>query len=372
MRKIIACLIVVNLTICVAVLPFKVVFADNATQKKSIDNKINDINKQQAEAKKKLEQLKSTQSSLTKSSNEEKKTYEQLTKEKDLLLKQIADLDAEVKESEKRYELQKKVFKKRIQLMYENNDTSNLETIMTSKSLSDLLERLEIMTIISNNDKRLIDSILSAKKDVEYKKEQKKKLQAEVEKKAGTSFRNLQALLSSRSNVDSELKRIKSVLESLEEQENELIKKSNELEALIRGVQSKGKYSGQMIWPSANSRTITSYHGTRLHPVLKVYKTHTGIDIGASYGTSILAASSGTVILSGWQSGYGNTIIIDHGGGISTLYGHSSKLLVSEGQKVSAGQVIAKVGSTGMSTGPHLHFEVRKNGTPVNPLDYVK
>ena len=95
---------------------------------------------------------------------------------------------------------------------------------------------------------------------------------------------------------------------------------------------------------------------------------HTGIDISAAYGVSILAANKGTVIFAGWQSGYGNTVIIDHGGGISTLYGHASRLLVKVGDHVDVGDTIAKFGTTGYSTGPHLHFEVRKNGSTVNPL----
>ena len=109
----------------------------------------------------------------------------------------------------------------------------------------------------------------------------------------------------------------------------------------------------------------------RNHPILKVPKMHTGIDIGAGSGTDILAANAGTVITAGWNNSYGYMVMIDHGGGIVTLYAHASKLLVSTGNVVARGQTIAKVGSTGMSTGPHLHFEVRLNGVYKNPLDYV-
>lgn len=127
---------------------------------------------------------------------------------------------------------------------------------------------------------------------------------------------------------------------------------------------------GEFTWPCPASRYISSSFGNRLHPTLNVWKFHTGIDIGCSAGKNIVAAASGKVIMSQWYGGYGNCVMIDHGGGIVTLYGHASKLLVSKGQVVKQGQVIALVGSTGRSTGPHLHFEVRKNGQYIDPMSY--
>ena len=127
---------------------------------------------------------------------------------------------------------------------------------------------------------------------------------------------------------------------------------------------------GEFAWPCPSSHYITSSFGNRLHPILKTWKYHTGVDIGASSGKDILAAASGKVLMATTYGGYGNCVMIDHGGGIVTLYGHASRLCVSNGAVVKRGDVIAKVGSTGRSTGPHLHFEVRKDGAYVDPMSY--
>lgn len=134
--------------------------------------------------------------------------------------------------------------------------------------------------------------------------------------------------------------------------------------------ESGGSASGD--WTLPVHARLSSRFGMRYHPVLHRYKLHTGDDLAAGYGTPFHAAKSGTVLYAGWKTGFGNTIIIDVGNGITTLYGHASKLAVSPGQHVNSGQYIGNVGSTGWSTGPHLHFEVRKNGRPINPMPYLK
>ena len=144
-------------------------------------------------------------------------------------------------------------------------------------------------------------------------------------------------------------------------------------EQIAKMIQSRGASapagSGHMLMPLAG--TVTSEFGWRSHPIYGSARFHSGIDIGGDYGQSISAADAGTVSYAGWISGYGNTVIIDHGGGISTLYGHNQSLAVSVGQSVAQGETIAYCGSTGNSTGPHCHFEVRVNGEPVNPYDYL-
>jgi murein DD-endopeptidase MepM/ murein hydrolase activator NlpD len=158
--------------------------------------------------------------------------------------------------------------------------------------------------------------------------------------------------------------------------QDEINAKEAELRRQEEAARNAGKSSGTVVgsgrlsWPSASSNVVTSLFGTRMHPIYGYYRTHNGIDIAAKYGTNILAADSGTVITSAYNSSYGNYVVISHGNGMTTLYAHMSARKVSEGNAVSTGQTIGLVGSTGASTGPHLHFEVSVNGSRVNPLNY--
>lgn len=161
---------------------------------------------------------------------------------------------------------------------------------------------------------------------------------------------------------------------ALEEEVDKLNDYAKEIEAEIVKLQrNTGPYSGgQMEWPAPGYYRITSYFGYRIHPILKTKKLHTGIDVGVPTGGDIVSAAAGVVIYSGSLGGYGNTIMVDHGGSIVTLYAHNSRLIVKENDLVKRGDVVAKAGSTGMSTGPHLHFEVRKNGVYQDPMTWLK
>lgn len=209
------------------------------------------------------------------------------------------------------------------------------------------------------------------KKELEDEKVRCANLKAELEEKK-------LALEETREKRVAYMAELKSSESALSASVDKLNAEAKALEAELAKAASSStnsKYTGgSMTWPLPGYYIITSPFGNRLHPILKVYKLHTGVDIAGAgcNGANVVAANSGTVIKATYSTAYGNYIVIDHGGGITTLYAHSSKLLVKQGDYVTKGQTIMKVGTTGYSTGPHLHFEVRENGTYVNPLDASK
>ena len=236
---------------------------------------------------------------------------------------------------------------------------SYLEVITGAKSFSDFANRLELLKRIIHSDFNLIIEIQKQKAVIEAKK-------AELEEQKA----RLDALAAEAQKAQDE---------AAAQMEADLIAESNNVREMIqnriRQQQSGGidtpvvHGTGVFIWPC--NGPITSPFGYRTHPIFGTTIYHAGIDIGVDYGTPIHAADGGTVIAAEWYGGYGNAVIIDHGNGLQSLYGHNSSLTVSVGETVSQGQVIAYAGSTGYSTGPHCHFEVRQNGEAVDPMGYL-
>jgi murein DD-endopeptidase MepM/ murein hydrolase activator NlpD len=290
------------------------------------------------------------------------------------LQKNIGIIEKEIKIQQEELDKQTEILGERLVVIYEQGDSTYLEVLLGANDIKDLITRLDMLTTIIDQDQDLIDTINSRKKNLDNKKAdldvQKRELQA-----AKAAREEKQQILATQLNDK------KVVLGSVQQEKQkyaqairEMEQASAQAEAMILRLQGKSGASigtGSYTWPTPGYTNITSAYGMRYHPILKKNKLHTGIDIGAPGGARIVAADGGSVIFSGWLGAYGNAIIIDHGAGISTLYGHQSSRLVSVGAKVSKGQTIGKVGSTGWSTGPHLHFEVRKNGTPVNPRGYI-
>lgn len=276
--------------------------------------------------------------------------------------------------TEKELKVKNKKLAKRVRDIYINGQISYVDVLFGAKDFSDFLTRMDILKRIIKHD---YDLIMKVKADREIVMNTKAKLEkdkadvellvadAEIKQKNMLDKKQAQQVLLDKAEYDRDVS---------QQAYEEIMAASQEITRMIQRSQMVGgsyvaSGSGAMIWPL--NGPITSEFGWRTHPIFGTQRYHSGLDIGGDYGLPIVAAASGTVIHSGWISGYGYTVIIDHGGGITTLYGHNESLLVGEGESVSQGQTIAMCGSTGNSTGPHCHFEVRENGEPVSPYSYL-
>ncbi|NLX63777.1 MAG: peptidoglycan DD-metalloendopeptidase family protein [Clostridiaceae bacterium] len=289
----------------------------------------------------------------------------------------IATLDEAIRLAEEEYAKELKLFQNRLVTLYINSRTkAETNLLLQCDNFEEMFKKSHMLRLISQFDQDLLKSIEARKQEIAELKALKQQEEDTAQEQLEAMLIDIANLEVSRSLADKEVQKTQQRLKELEEAEDRLEADSKELEKLIKRLSSTGAYTGGVMqWPLPGYYKISSYFGMRMHPILGYKKMHGGIDIGAPQGTPIHAAANGKVICAAWRSGgSGNTVIIDHGGGITTLYFHimNGGILVREGQTVKAGDVIAKVGSTGLSTGPHLHFEVRKNGVRQDPLNYVK
>lgn len=278
-------------------------------------------------------------------------------------------------EYDKKYEQRKN----RMVSYYKDGSNSLWDIAYDTDDPTEFMYRERLIERILEYDDNLMKEIELEKESIDREKqnlESDKVALAELKSNLEVKLAELNDTVQIRTRY---LGQLKTDQKDLEKSIDALQKKADELEAELKRIASSStnsKYTGgTMTWPLPGYYGISSYFGNRLHPVLKVYKMHTGVDIAGAgcNGKNVVAAANGKVITAGWISGYGYTVMIDHGGGIVTLYAHSQKLLVKKGDTVKAGDVIMLVGSTGYATGPHVHFEVRVNGKYVNPLDgYIK
>ena len=282
---------------------------------------------------------------------------------------EIDDLNVQIDESNER-------LKERLKIMYEYGSNSYVQLLLDSEGLADLVTRIYIVKSVYDYDKGVINEFVESKQQLEDAKQlivAEKNEQVAAKEILEDKKSELDTLKAEKDAIISNLNNDIAALEA-EEARMEADYKSIQAElnaALSSSSNTKSSYTGgKFCWPSAASQRITSQYGYRIHPISGRKTLHRGIDIGAGLGTNVLAAEAGTVVTSGWNNSYGYYITINHGNGYVTLYAHNSKLLVSKGDKVTRGQVIAKCGSTGNSTGPHIHFEVLLNGQLQNPMNY--
>jgi murein DD-endopeptidase MepM/ murein hydrolase activator NlpD len=297
-----------------------------------------------------------------------------------------AELDAtlaRLEENEEKLERTEADYKKktgqlgqRVRDIYVNGQISYLDVLFGAKDFSDLMTRMDLLKRVLKQDYDLVQIVLAEKEEIERTKsslEKDKAIQAEQEQKARAARDEREVKVAKRKAIIDRMKNDKAVIDA---QYDELMAASKQVEEMLRRSSyatatpaAVGGGSGAMLWPMAGP--VTSEFGWRVHPITGTQKFHSGVDIGGDYGQPIAAAQGGTVEYAGWISGYGNAVIISHGGGISTLYGHCQSLAVGVGQQVSRGETIAYCGSTGNSTGPHVHFEIRVDDVQVDPLGYV-
>ena len=284
---------------------------------------------------------------------------------------EIAEVEASIQETDK-------LLKQRMKVMYENGDISYLEILFESDGLSDLYTRMYIIETIVEHDNKLITEY---KERITQIEEAKKTIEVEMEEQveARKILDEKQSLIKVRQDEqDAIVKSLSGDINELKRQEAEMIKAERQIQAQINAaLSSSGQKSvtytgsGKFILPLASYTRISSPYGYRIHPITGTRKLHSGIDYAAPAGTPIYAADDGVVLTSGWINGYGYTITVNHGSGIVTLYAHCSSLIATAGQKVTKGQTIARVGTTGNSTGNHLHFEVKVNGVAQDPNKYL-
>jgi len=349
---------------------------------------ISDLKKQQSEIQSQIEQTKKELESM----QSESKTVENQIKELDLKIsnaqseldsveKELEIINANIEKAEKDLEEAEKniadkteTFNQRLRVMYKNGNVGYLEVLLSSGDIKDFLSRQTMIESIAEQDKELLQYMKEQRDIVEQKKVELEAQRASVEitkSKLESRKRDLETVSRQKEDL---MGRLVKDIDAYEKEYDKLNDYAKQIESKIVELQrNTNSYSGGvMLWPVEGYSRISSSFGYRIHPVFNVQKLHTGIDIPAPTGTAVRAASDGIVIYADWLGSYGKAVMIDHGSGIVTLYAHNSSILVSEGETVSRGQSIAKIGSTGVSTGPHLHFEVRKNGAYVDPISWLK
>ncbi len=299
----------------------------------------------------------------------------------------IAQKQDQITSTKALYDAQTEALAKRVDATYRAGDWAFVDWLLSAESLGDLLERTTMVQTIMAHDEEIATELDGTRIDLEEIEHTLNRTLDEVQVKRAEvqaeeqSLRNLQSNRDSKRRAEQTAQSQKSAL--LAETKGNVARlkaiaaaedaESARISAELKKGSSSGsgKYAGTLAWPCPGYTRVSSPFGMRYHPILHYNRMHTGVDISAPSGARLIAVGNGKVISAGVRGGYGNCVMIDHGNGLVSVYAHMSSISVRHGQAVSKGATIGAVGSTGLSTGPHLHFEVRVNGNPVNPLDYI-
>lgn len=352
---------------------------DLEAQKQEVENKIEEAN---TELEYVQEELSGTMLKVQETEDkimEYEKEISDLGNQMENLQTSIDEANEKLQIASQNYEEKTDMLAKRLVAIYESGDVQYLDVLLKSSNITEFISRYYIIQEIAEYDNILIQQIQEEKNNIETTKQKLENEQGELKILKAKSEQTSVVLSNMRTLQQSYISKLSDDEKKLQEEITAYKKEQEEIEEQIllatNGIDADIQYTGgEMLWPVAISGTsITSAYGVREHPIQGVVKEHTGIDIGNTpLGSPVVAAADGIVTYAGWLGGYGNCVMINHGDGIVTLYGHGNKILTSVNQEVKQGDIIMEVGSTGNSTGPHLHFEVRINGEYTNPLIFVK
>lgn len=325
----------------------------------------------QNELSENMQQLQELDNQLAQSEEELNKINIEVT----TLNNQISENEDKLSKIQAEYDSIQDVIDKRVIEMYKSDDWQFLAVLLASESVSGFLKTYDQLVQLNKYDSTLLEKAKQQKEEIETTKKilaEKKKQSVESKQLQQRKTQVVQNSKTKREYYLSKLTKQEQELQSqIDEYNIEVAQIENEIKLLAFGSISEDYIGGAFVWPVPGRTALTSLYGMRVHPITGAYKLHTGIDISAPLGTNFVASANGVVSKATFNTAYGNMVIIDHGGGVQTLYAHGSEILVQVGEEVKAGTEVLKVGSTGYSTGPHAHFEIRINGQTVNPLDYI-
>ena len=377
MRKFL-CIVLAFIIICTYI---TVVYAEDSNltslqdQQQDLQNQLDESNNQleevQSQLSENLQQIEKLDEKIQKKKKKITKLNDQVTQ----LQTEISDIQAKLEVAEKNYETQKQVMEKRLVAIYEAGDTKYIDVLLKSNNISEFLSNYYLITEITSMDQSLLDEVETQKKEIELSKQKLEKNQTSLASALQTQTQTSTVLQNTKTLRENYIARLSDEEKAKQAQIDEITAQYEAVNNQILELAKQGLdtvyIGGVLAWPVPGYTKITSNYGMRVHPITGQYKLHTGVDISAPIGANFVAANDGIVTKAEYNTAYGNMVIIDHGGGISTLYAHGSEILVTVGQTVKRNEAILKVGSTGYSTGPHAHFEVRINGVGTNPIEYI-
>ena len=349
---------------------------DLQTKQQELQNQINEATGEledvQSDLSDNLQQVQKLDERIESSQTELDELNTQITE----LQTSIDEISAKLEQEEATYNNQKNLLDKRLVAMYEEGETSYLDVILSSSSLAEFLSNYAYLSEIAKYENELLLDIQSRKKEIELEKEKLANNQEQLATIKANQTKTARILENTKTVRENFIAKLSDEEKNIQAQIDEYNRQFAEVNAEILKLALEGldtQYIGGVFaWPTPGYTRITSKYGMRTHPITGVYKLHTGVDIGAPMGASFVAANDGIVVKAGYNGAYGNMVIIDHGGGIQTLYAHGSEIMVNVGDIVKKGEtVVLKVGSTGYSTGAHAHFEVRINGKVTDPMPYI-